>query len=198
MGTEKLWTYTRVGRIWGRTLVVVGVLMPVVGAAVEAGDPEDGLDTRWILVALASFASSLVIFFPLLRMWMRPAAVPSGRLPMARRDSGKPRLLEAGAGDWRIWTAMLGAGVFVVSAMMMGFLVGILGGGGMAEGVVGGVLAAWGLVTIEDVRTVERIQDEEGRVYYAACRRPVNIGRTLVWRARPGAPAATAAARKGA
>lgn len=179
----KLWDYTRVSRVWGWTLVVVGVLMLGVGAGVEAGDPADGLETRWIVVASASFVSAVVVFFPLLRMWLMPAGMPSGRLPMAERDSGK-RLLEAGPADWRVWTAMLGAVVFMVSAMMMGFLVGILGGGGMAEGVVGGVLVAWGLVTIEDARRVARIQAEEGRVYFAACRRPVNMGRSLVWRTR--------------
>jgi len=180
---DRLWDYTRVSRVWAWVLVGVGLAMLVVGAVVEAGDPDDGLDGRWLLVALAAFASALVVFVPLLRMWMRPASVPSGRLPMAEPDTRRPRLLEAGPGDWRVWTVLLAAGTFVVSAMMMGFLVGILGGGGMAEGVVGGVLAAWGLVTLEDVRQVRRVQGEEGRVYYAACRRPVAVGGRLVWRA---------------
>lgn len=182
MPNVKLWDYARLSRIWGITLVVVGVLMLVVGAAVEAGDPDDGLEGRWFLVVLAAFASSLVVFFFLLRVWMRPSAVPTGRLGMADRDRGTPRLLEAGRGDWRVWTLMLGVAVFVVSALMMEFLVGILGGGGTAEGVVAGVLVAWGLVTLEDVRLLRGIQAEEGRVYYAACRRPVSVGGVLVWR----------------
>ncbi|HWH14282.1 MAG TPA: hypothetical protein VNT51_06010, partial [Miltoncostaeaceae bacterium] len=191
---DRLWEYARVARVWAWVLVGVGLGMLALGALVEAGDPEDGLEGRWVLVALAAFASAVVVFVPLLRMWMRPAAVPSGRLPDAARDTRAPRLLEAGPGDWRVWAVLVALGTFVVSAMMMGFLVGILGGGGMAEGVVAGILVAWGLVTLEDVREVGRRQEEEGRVYYAACRRPVAVGGRLVWRvagaAEPEEPAA--------
>ena len=67
----------------------------------------------------------------------------------------------------------------------MGFLVGILGGGGVAEGVVAGVLIAWGLVTLHDVKRLERIEVEQSRTYFAACRRPVSVGSVLIYRTRP-------------
>jgi len=183
---EKLWNYGRLCAVWAWTLVACAPAVLVVGALLEMGDPKDGLEGSWIPIALAAFVSSLVIFFFLLRMWMRPTAVPTGRLSDARRDNGKPRLTEAGPGDWRVWGGILAACLFVACVMMMTFLVGILGSGGMAEGVVGGVLLAWGLVTLEDLRGLRRIEAEEGRTYFAACRRPVSVGTVLVWRPTAG------------
>lgn len=179
---DKLWNYGRLCAVWAWTLVACAPVVLVVGALVEMGDPKDGLEGSWIPIALASFASSLVAFFFLLRMWMRPTAVPTGRLDDARQDKGKPRLLEAGRGAWRVWTALVVTFFLLGSLAMMGALVGILGSGGMAEGVVAGVLTAWGLVWLQDIRDLRRREGEEGRVYFAACRRPVSVGSTLVWR----------------
>jgi hypothetical protein len=64
---------------------------------------------------------------------------------------------------------------------MMTFLIGVLGGGGTAEGVVVGLIAAWGLATLEDARAIDRAEDAEGRRYYAAVRRPAAVGDHLVW-----------------
>jgi hypothetical protein len=177
---EKLWRYTRLSRMWGRTLMAVGVLMLPLGAAIEAGAP-DGDVTAWATTALITVVPTTVLFVILLRSWMRQGALPSSRLKDARREGGD-RLLEATRADWRKWGAVFAAGLFVGGATMMGFLDGILGGGGMAEGVVSAVLIAWGLVTVEDVRRVEGTERTEGRVYYAACRRPLSVGSTLVWR----------------
>ena len=181
MSQERLWGYARLSRLWARTLVVVGVLLLVLGAALEAGDPTGDLP-GWLLTAGVTVVPTTVLFFFLLRSWMRSGALPSARLPEASRDTGKPRRLEASASDWRRWSAVLGVSVFIASAALMGFLVGILGGGGEAEGVVSGVLIAWGVVTARDVRLVDATEAEEGRVYYAACRRPVSVGQRLVWR----------------
>ena len=64
---------------------------------------------------------------------------------------------------------------------MLTFLVGVLGRGGIAEGVVVGMIAAWGLATLEDARRIEGIEAAEGRRYYAACHRPTGVGNRLVW-----------------
>lgn len=178
---ERLWGYARLSRLWARTLIVVGGLLFVLGAALEVGDPDGDL-AGWLLTAAVTTVPTTVLFFFLLRSWMRSGALPSGRLPEATRDTGKPRRLEASPGDWRRWSAVLGVCMFVAAAALTGFLVGILGGGGEAEGVVIGVLIAWGIVTARDVRVVDATQAAEGRVYYAACRRPVSVGQRLVWR----------------
>lgn len=182
MSNERLWGYARLSRLWARTLIVVGVLLLAAGAALEAGDPEGDLP-GWLLTAGITVVPTTVLFFFLLRSWMRNGALPSARLPEAVRETGSPRRLEASPRDWRRWAAILGVCVFIAAAALMGFLVGILGGGGEAEGVVSGVLVAWGVVTLRDVRVVDAAEAEEGRVYYAACRRPVSVGQRLVWRA---------------
>ncbi len=183
MAREKLWNYARISRVWALTLVAAAPVLLLAGALLEAGDPKDGLQVSWIPIALGSFASAALVFFFLLRLWMRPTAVPTGRLDDARRDKGKPALAEATTRDWRVWTAVVVVMLMFGSFVMMMFLIGILGGGGMAEGVVAGVLLAWGLVTLEDVRRLEAIEADEGRTYYAACKRPVAVGSVLVWRA---------------
>lgn len=190
MARDKLWNYARIARIWAWALIASAPAMLILGALVEMGDPRDGMEGSWVPIALASFASALVIFFFVLRVWMRPSAVPTGRLQLARPEKGRQRLLEAGARDWRVWSTILFVLVIGAGFVMMGFLVGVLGGGGMPEGVVAGVMAAWGLVTLEDVRQLHRIEHDEGRTYYAACRRPVSVGDTLVWRRREASTSA--------
>ncbi len=185
MTNERLWRYSRVSRLWARTLIAVGALLLVLGASLEIGDP-DGAVGRWLLVAVGTSIPTAALFFFLLRSWMRDGALPSSRLGDAVAERGSTRRLEASPADWRRWTAVLGLAVFVGGAAVTGFAVGVLGGGGEAEGVVVGVLVAWGVVTARDVRLVEAAEAEQGRVYYAACRRPVSIGQRLVW--RPASP----------
>jgi hypothetical protein len=64
---------------------------------------------------------------------------------------------------------------------MLVFLIGVLGAGGTAEGVVVGMVAAWGAATLEDARRIDAAEAAEGRRYYAACRRPTGVGGKLVW-----------------
>jgi hypothetical protein len=71
--------------------------------------------------------------------------------------------------------------MFLGSAAVMVFLVGVLGRGGTAEGVTVGMMAAWGLATLSDVRRIRAAEAAEGRRYYAACRRPTGVGNNLVW-----------------
>ena len=67
---------------------------------------------------------------------------------------------------------------------MLAFLVGVLrdsGPDGIAEGVVVGVVAVWGLVTLGDARAIERTEQTEGRRYFASGDRPTAAGNRLVW-----------------
>ncbi len=190
MSNEKLWRYTRLSRIWARTLIVVGVLVFVVGLAMQVGDSAAAF-VSWVVTAVATLIPSTLLFFFLLRGWMGSNGLPSARLPDAAVDSGVPRRSEPTPRNWLTWTLGLGAALFVSSVCIMGFLIGLLGGGGVAEGVVAGVLIAWGLVTARDVRRVERIEADEKRAYFAACKRPVSVGSVLVWRARASADPST-------
>lgn len=169
-------------RIWARTLIVVGILVFVVGLLMQIGDSWNAF-ASWLVTALATVVPSTLVFFFLLRGWMGNGGLPSARLPDAAADSGVPRRTEPTSRNWMTWTLTLGTGLFVSSVLIMGFLIGVLGGGGVAEGVVAGVLIAWGVVTTQDVRRVERIEADQQRAYFAACRRPVSVGSVLVWRA---------------
>ena len=190
MTTEKLWRYTRLSRIWARTLIVVGILVFAVGLLMQIGDSW-GAFVSWLITAVATVVPSTLVFFLLLRGWMGNGGLPSARLPDAAADSGVPRRSEPTSRNWLIWSLGLGTALFISSVLIMGFLIGVLGGGGVAEGVVAGVLIAWGLVTAKDVRRVERIEADQQRTYFAACRRPVSVGSVLVWRAQTTAPPGT-------
>jgi hypothetical protein len=178
---EKLWRYARLSRIWARTLIVDGVLVFAVGLSLQVGH---NASSTWggVATAFASLVVSVPIFFFLLRGWMGNGGLPSSRLGDASAEPTSPRRLEASTRNWRVWTVGLGSALFMSSVLILGFLVGTLGGGGIAEGVVAGVLIAWGLVTANDVRRLERIEVEQSRTYFAACRRPVSVGSVLVYR----------------
>ena len=172
---DKLWRYTSLVRLWSWALIGVGGAMLLVGAALQAGSTT-GLSATWVGVSVAVSGLTGAVFYPLLRMWLRKTA-PSGYLPRATRLSG-PRRLEAGPSDWRRWALLIGG------AAMLAFLVGVLrdsGPDGIAEGVVVGVVAAWGLVTLGDARAIERTEHDEGRRYFAAGDRPTAAGNRLVW-----------------
>ncbi len=178
---EKLWRYTSLVRLWSWALIGVGAGMLALGAALQAGSTT-GLSPTWIGIAVAVSGLTGAFFYPLLRMWLQKTA-PSGYLPRATRLTGARRL-EAGPADWRRWAALTVAFLLVASAAMMAFLVGVLrdsGPDGIAEGVVVGVVAAWGLVTLGDARTIERTERDEGRRYFAAGDRPTAAGNRLVW-----------------
>jgi hypothetical protein len=178
-GADKLWRYSALARLWSWALIGAAALLLALAALLEAGSRE-GLTLGWVGVAVAASGGTGIVFFPLLRVWLRRSALPSLRLGQARRASGARRL-EATPGDWRRWAVLTWALLVVGGFAMLMFLIGLLGGGGIAEGVVVGTLAAWGLATLEDARRIERAEVAEGRRYYAACRRPAAVGDRLVW-----------------
>lgn len=184
MTDEKLWGYARLSRIWARTLIVVGVLTFLVGSTFMIGTSASAA-ASWFIEASVTLVASVALFFFLLRGWMQNGGLPSARLADASSEPKTPRRMEATSRNWQVWTLSLGAALFASSVLIMGFLVGILGGGGVAEGVVAGVLIAWGLVTLHDVKRLERIEVEQSRTYFAACRRPVSVGSVLIYRTRP-------------
>jgi len=176
---EKLWGYASLARLWSWTLIGVSVALLGLSVAIQAAT-EEGLDSRWWAAALGVTGLTGVISYPFFRVWLRKTALPSVRLPQAVRASG-PRRLEASPRDWRRWARFTGLVVLVGGAAMLTFLIGVLGRGGTAEGVVVGMLAAWGLATLEDARRIRTIEEAEGRRYFAACRRPTGVGNRLVW-----------------
>jgi len=184
---EKLWEYVSLVRLWSWSLVGVACTLLVVSALMQAGS-SDGLSWQWFVVALGVSALTGALGYPLLRGWLARSA-PSRYLERARPMSG-PRRLEASRADWRRWAATTVAVLLGLGVAMLVFLVGVLrdsGPDGIAEGVVVGLLVAWGLATLDDARRIERTEVDEGRRYYAACQRPTGIGNRLVWVAREGA-----------
>lgn len=176
---DKLWRYADLAKLWSWCLIGVGIALLALSIALAAGG-DDGLDAGWFAVALGTAAATGAIMFPLLRAWLRRGAMPSVRLPDAVKAGGRRRL-EASPRDWRRWAFVTALIMLLSGAAMLLFLVAVLGGGGTAEGVVAGVLVAWGAATLEDVRRIRRAEDAEGRRYYASCRRPTGVGNRLVW-----------------
>lgn len=176
---EKLWGYASLARLFSWTLIAVAWLLLLLSIALQAATDE-GLDRNWYGAALGITGLTGVISYPLFRVWLRKTALPSVRLPQAVRASG-PRRLEASPRDWRRWAAFSGVVLTVGGAAMLTFLIGVLGRGGTAEGVVVGMLAAWGAATLEDARRIRATERAEGRRYYASCRRPTGVGNKLVW-----------------
>lgn len=183
---EKLWRYASLARLWSWALIGTAVALLALSVALEAASAE-GLDARWFAAALGITGVTGVLLFPLFRVWLRKAALPSVRLSQATRAHG-PRRLEATPSDWRRWAVVTCAILLVGGFAMLVFLVGVLGRGGTAEGVVVGMLAAWGAATLEDARRIRGREDAEGRDYYAACRRPTSVGDRLVWVPRGAGP----------
>ncbi len=179
MTGEKLWRYASLARLWSWTLIGVAGLLLLLSIALQAGTDE-GIDLRWWAAALGITGVTGVICYPLFRVWLRRTALPSVRLPQAVRATG-PRRLEATPRDWRRWAAFTALVLLVGGGAMLVFLVGVLGRGGTAEGVVVGMIAAWGAATLEDVRRIRAAEAAEGRRYFAACRRPTGVGNHLVW-----------------
>ena len=182
---EMLWRYASLARLWSWCLIVVGILLLGLSVAIQAGSDE-GLTGRWFAAAFGIAGITGAIMFPLFRVWLRKAALPSVRLPQAVRASG-PRRLEASPRDWRRWALFTAVVLLVGGSAMLVFLIGVLGRGGTAEGVVAGAIVAWGVATLEDAQRILAIEETEGRRYYAACRRPTGVGGKLVWLPRRAA-----------
>ena len=176
---ERLWSYASLARLWSWTLIGVAAVLMVFSVALEAGYGE-GLTSRWFATMIGITGITGIICFPFFRVWLSRSALPSVRLHQAVRATG-PRRLEATPRDWRRWALFTVAILLVGGAAMMVFLIGVLGRGGTAEGVVVGMLAAWGAATLVDVSRIREMEAIEGRRYFAACRRPTGVGNHLVW-----------------
>ncbi len=186
---ERLWGYASLARLWSWTLIAVAGVLLAFAMALEAGYGE-GLTSRWFATLIGITGVTGVISFPFFRVWLSRSALPSVRLHQAVRATG-PRRLEATPRDWRRWGLFTVAILLVGGAAMMMFLIGVLGRGGTAEGVVVGMLAAWGAATLVDVGRIREMEAVEGRRYYAACRRPTGCANHLAWLPRRDpAPAA--------
>lgn len=178
---EKLWRYTSLVRMWSWALVAVGLAMFIVSIVTQAaGDVGLSLEYIGIMVGVSGLTGAT--FYPLLRMWLKKTA-PSEYLERAKRLAGKRRL-EASPGDWRRWALTMGLALFIATVALLGFLIGVLrssGPDGIAEGVVIGIVVAWGVVTLEDARRIRRIEAEQGRRYFTSSNRPTAAGTKLVW-----------------
>ncbi|MBM3634914.1 MAG: hypothetical protein FJW99_06470 [Actinobacteria bacterium] len=176
---DLLWDYARLARMYGIQLLGVSVALVVVSIILEATS-EDGWSWWWLGTLTAMTGITGLVFFPILRVWLRRGGLPSIRLPDAQPAEGR-RMLAAAPGDWRSFAAIVAILLFISAAATLLFLVAVLGRGGTAEGVVIGVLLAWGFVTLEDARRIARAQIEQKRTYWAAARRPWGAGNRLVF-----------------
>ena len=176
---DLLWDYARLARMYAIEIIGVAVALVLASVLLEATS-EDGWSWVWLGALVGVTGITGLIFFPLLRVWLKRGGLPSIRLPDAQPAEG-PRMLAAAPSDWSRFAALSVVLLFIGSAATMLFLIAVLGRGGTAEGVVIGVLLAWGLVTLEDSRRIQRTQDEQDRVYWAAGRRPWGAGNRLVF-----------------
>ncbi|MGA0068063.1 MAG: hypothetical protein ACO3PB_01195 [Miltoncostaeaceae bacterium] len=176
---DLLWDYARLARMYGIQLLGVSLALVAVSIILEATS-EDGWSWWWLGTLIAMTGITGLVFFPILRVWLRKGGLPSIRLPDAQPAEGR-RMLAAAPGDWRSFAAIVAILLFVSAGATLLFLVAVLGRGGTAEGVVIGVLLAWGFVTLEDARRIARTQLEQKRMYWAAARRPWGAGNRLVF-----------------
>jgi hypothetical protein len=176
---DLLWDYARLARMYGYEIVGIAAVLVVLSVVLEATS-EDGWSWRWLGELVGITGLTGFVFFPLLRSWLRKGGLPSLKLPDAQPAEG-PRMLAAAPSDWRLFAAVSSVLLFLGSAATLIFLVAVLGRGGTAEGVVIGVLLAWGFVTFEDGRRIQRTQAEENRMYWAAGQRPWGAGNRLVY-----------------
>ena len=176
---DLLWDYARLARMYGIQLLGVSAALVAVSIILEATS-EDGWSWWWLGPLTAMTGITGLVFFPILRVWLRKGGLPSIRLPDAQPAEGR-RMLAAAPGDWRSFAAIVAILLFISAGATLLFLVAVLGRGGTAEGVVIGVLLAWGFVTLEDARRIARTQLDEKRMYWAAARRPWGAGNRLVF-----------------
>ena len=176
---DLLWNYAQLARMYAIELLVVSLLLTIVSIILEATS-EDGWSWTWLGTLVAITGITGLVFFPLLRSWLRRGGLPSISLPDAQ-PAGGSRMLAAAPSDWTRFAALTGVLLFVSAFATLLFLVAVLGRGGTAEGVVIGVILAWGFVTLEDGRRITRAEADEKRVYWAAARRPWGAGNRLVY-----------------
>lgn len=166
--------------MWAWSMIVAAVLILALSVTVAA-ESADGLTNDWLIVFAAVGFGTMIVGAVFVRFMI---AAPSSRLPHATAHDND-RTPPATLGDWRKWTVITGAVIVVGGAASMIFLVAILGEGGTAEGVVVGILAAWGVATLADAHQIRVAQAEEGRRYFALVTTPTAVGRHLVYRENP-------------
>ncbi len=179
MPDDKLWSYAGLARLWSWALVVVASLLLAVSIALQAGG-DGGVTGGFLATLLLTTIITAGVLYPLFRLWFGGSALPSSRLPRAKPATGR-RLLPATRADWVRWSIIVGLVLLLGGTAMLAFLVGVLGRGGIAEGVVVGTMEAWGLATLEDAIRIARAEVADGRRYHAATRRPFAVGDNLVW-----------------
>ncbi len=177
---EKLWRYTSLLKVVAWVMIVVGILVIPMSLIAQASDP--GVDLAYLLTILGTTIGTGAFFIPLLHVWMRKSR-PSAFLPRAEKLSG-PRRIPAGRRDLVRWGITLGVFLFIATVLMVSFLVGVLetsGADGIAEGVVAGLMVAWGVFTLGDARRIVRSEATEGRTYFTVAHRPTAAGNRLTW-----------------
>lgn len=176
---EKLWRYTSLVRAIGWALIVVACLMLPLSVVAQIGDE---LSAGYVAALVGISGVTGVLFYPLLHMWFRRSR-PSAYLERAKRLSG-PRRIPAATRDIRRWGLTVGVFLFIGTVFMVSFLVPVLrdsGPSGIAEGVVVGLMAAWGLFNLDDVRRIEQAERDQQRTYFTVGHRPTAAGNRLVW-----------------
>jgi len=176
---DLLWDYARLARMYGYEIIGIAAVLVALSIILEATS-EDGWSWTWLGTLVAITGITGLVFFPLLRSWLRRGGLPSISLPDAQ-PAGGSRMLAAAPSDWTRFAALTGVLLFVSAFATLLFLVAVLGRGGTAEGVVIGVILAWGFVTLEDGRRITRTEADEKRVYWAAGTRPWGAGNRLVY-----------------
>lgn len=180
MADDRRWRYARITGMWSNALLAAVPPVLVVAAVVQAGS-DDGLNGRWLAVALLGTVATAVIGYLL----MGGVAAPSSRLGLAERARRGVADSPTGA-EWRRWQVICLAIAVVGSLSMFLFLLAILGRGGLVEAAVAGVIVAVGLATRRDARRIREIEEDAERRYYAVGPSPTGAGRRLVWIDRSG------------
>ena len=182
---EKLWRYTSLVKAIAWALICVSMLMLPMSLLAQLGD---GLTVKYAGTLLGISGITGVLFYPLMHMWFRKSR-PSAYLERATKLSG-PRRMPAAQRDIVRWGVTVGVFLFIATVFMVGFLVPVLkdsGPSGIAEGVVVGVMAAWGVFNLDDVRKIQLAEREQGRTYFTVGHRPTAAGNRLFWTgAEPG------------
>lgn len=188
---EKLWRYTSLVKAIAWALIVVGVVMLPLSLLAQLGD---GLTVKYTGTLLGISGITGVLFYPLLHMWFKKSR-PSAYLERAKKLSG-PRRMPAAHRDVVKWGVTVGVFLFIGTVFMVGFLVPVLkdsGPSGIAEGVVVGLMGAWGVFNLDDVRKIEEAERTQGRTYFAVGHRPTGAGNHLFWTPTNDQPAEPAA-----
>ena len=104
---EKLWRYSSLARLWSWSLIVVAGLLLLLSVAIQGG-ADEGLGGRWFATLLGVTGLTGVVLFPLFRIWLRRAALPSGG-GSSSRPGARPGSLAAAAQSTTAFAGSLGS-----------------------------------------------------------------------------------------